>query len=145
MSREEIGSYLGLKLETVSRTFSKFQANGLLFVRHRQIQVTDPVGLQELIDGYAAPRAAVSAGGGCLECDVACWRWRRFGQVAQDSLLPSGAEHGGAAARAAQAGALEHHAHGHGRDGNADRRQREQKHRQQRVERHRDGRFSRAA
>ena len=54
MSREEIGSYLGLKLkETVSRTFSKFQANGLLFVRHRQIQVTDPVGLKELVDGSA--------------------------------------------------------------------------------------------
>lgn len=51
MSREEIGSYLGLKLETVSRTFSKFQADGLLFVRHRQIQVTDPVGLQQLLDG----------------------------------------------------------------------------------------------
>jgi len=51
MSREEIGSFLGLKLETVSRTFSKFQANGLLFVRQRQIQVTDPVGLQELLDG----------------------------------------------------------------------------------------------
>jgi CRP/FNR family transcriptional regulator, anaerobic regulatory protein len=51
MSREEIGSFLGLKLETVSRTFSKFQANGLLFVRHRQIRVTDPVGLQQLIDG----------------------------------------------------------------------------------------------
>ena len=51
MSREEIGSYLGLKLETVSRTFSKFQADGLLFVRHRQIQVTDPVGLQKLLDG----------------------------------------------------------------------------------------------
>jgi CRP/FNR family transcriptional regulator len=53
MSREEIGSYLGLKLETVSRTFSKFQANGLLFVRHRQIRITDPVGLQSLIDGEA--------------------------------------------------------------------------------------------
>jgi CRP/FNR family transcriptional regulator, anaerobic regulatory protein len=51
MSREEIGSFLGLKLETVSRTFSRFQANGLLFVRHRQIQVVDPVGLQALIDG----------------------------------------------------------------------------------------------
>ncbi len=51
MSREEIGSYLGLKLETVSRTFSKFQANGLLHVRHRQIQVTDPQGLQHLLDG----------------------------------------------------------------------------------------------
>jgi len=51
MSREEIGSFLGLKLETVSRTFSKFQANGLLFVRQRQIQITDPVGLQQLLDG----------------------------------------------------------------------------------------------
>jgi len=54
MTREEIGSFLGLKLETVSRTFSKFQANGLLFVRQRQIQVTDPVGLQELLDGASA-------------------------------------------------------------------------------------------
>ncbi len=51
MSREEIGSYLGLKLETVSRTFSKFQANGLLFVQQRQIQITDPVGLHHLLDG----------------------------------------------------------------------------------------------
>jgi CRP/FNR family transcriptional regulator len=51
MSRDEIGSYLGLKLETVSRTFSKFQANGLLFVRQRQIQITDPIGLQHLLDG----------------------------------------------------------------------------------------------
>jgi CRP/FNR family transcriptional regulator, anaerobic regulatory protein len=53
MSREEIGSFLGLKLETVSRTLSKFQASGLLFVRQRQIQVTDPVGLQVLLDGVA--------------------------------------------------------------------------------------------
>jgi CRP/FNR family transcriptional regulator len=51
MSREEIGSFLGLKLETVSRTFSKFQASGLLFVRQRQIQITDPAGLQQLLDG----------------------------------------------------------------------------------------------
>ena len=51
MTREEIGSYLGLKLETVSRTFSKFQANGLLFVRNRQVQITDPVGLRQLLDG----------------------------------------------------------------------------------------------
>ncbi|HYN60966.1 MAG TPA: helix-turn-helix domain-containing protein [Rubrivivax sp.] len=51
MSREEIGSFLGLKIETVSRTFSKFQANGLLFVRHRQIQIVDPVRLQAVVDG----------------------------------------------------------------------------------------------
>ena len=50
MSREEIGSYLGLTVETVSRTFSKLQASGLLFVRKRQIQITDPVGLQQLVD-----------------------------------------------------------------------------------------------
>ena len=54
MSREEIGSYLGLKLETVSRTFSKFQAAGLLFVRLRQIQITDPIGLQQVVDGVMA-------------------------------------------------------------------------------------------
>ncbi len=50
MSREEIGSYLGLKVETVSRTFSKLQAAGLLFVRKRQIQIADPEGLQQLAD-----------------------------------------------------------------------------------------------
>jgi CRP/FNR family transcriptional regulator, anaerobic regulatory protein len=54
MTREEIGSYLGLKLETISRTLSKFQASGLLFVRNRQVQITDPVGLQHLLDGEAA-------------------------------------------------------------------------------------------
>lgn len=34
MTREEIGSYLGLKLETVSRTFSTFQEDGLINVRN---------------------------------------------------------------------------------------------------------------
>jgi len=51
MSREEIGSFLGLKLETVSRTLSRFQAHGLLFVRQRQITITDPNGLRQLLDG----------------------------------------------------------------------------------------------
>lgn len=50
MSREEIGSFLGLKLETVSRTLSKFQSSGLLAVRQRQIEITDAVGLQHLLD-----------------------------------------------------------------------------------------------
>jgi CRP/FNR family transcriptional regulator len=51
MTREEIGSFLGLSLETVSRTFSKMQADGLLFVRSRQIRITDPLGLRQIIDG----------------------------------------------------------------------------------------------
>jgi CRP/FNR family transcriptional regulator len=54
MTREEIGSYLGLSIETISRTFSKFQSDGLLFVRNRQIRITDPVGLQHLLDGATA-------------------------------------------------------------------------------------------
>jgi hypothetical protein len=39
---------------TVSRTLSKDQANGLLFVRQRQIEITDPVGLQQVLDGTGA-------------------------------------------------------------------------------------------
>ena len=49
MSREEIGSYLGLKLETVSRTFSRMQADGILEVRQREIKVLDARVLQSLI------------------------------------------------------------------------------------------------
>ena len=52
-SREEIGSFLGLKLASGSRTFSKFQADGLLTVRHRHIQVIDTAGLEQLLDGDA--------------------------------------------------------------------------------------------
>jgi CRP/FNR family transcriptional regulator len=46
MTREEIGSYLGLKLETVSRAFSKFQDDGLLEVRQRNVRVLDEVALR---------------------------------------------------------------------------------------------------
>ena len=51
MTREEIGSYLGLKLETVSRTFSKFQDEGILEVRQRQITNREPGALQALVNG----------------------------------------------------------------------------------------------
>jgi len=54
MTREEIGSYLGLKLETVSRTFSKFQDDGILEVKQRQIRVLDQNALQGLVNGGAA-------------------------------------------------------------------------------------------
>ena len=41
MSRDEISSYLGLRLETVSRAFSKLQSDGLIDVHHRQIRIRD--------------------------------------------------------------------------------------------------------
>jgi len=50
MTREEIGSYLGLKLETVSRAFSRFQDDGLLEVKQRDIRVLDEPGLRGLLN-----------------------------------------------------------------------------------------------
>jgi CRP/FNR family transcriptional regulator len=49
MTREEIGSYLGLKLETVSRTFSKFQDEKILEVKQRDIRILDQPALQRLV------------------------------------------------------------------------------------------------
>lgn len=46
MTREEIGSYLGLKLETVSRTFSKFQKEGLISVQNKSIEIKDITALK---------------------------------------------------------------------------------------------------
>ena len=50
MTREEIGSYLGLKLETVSRAFSRFQDDGILQVKQRHIEVLNPDALQKLVE-----------------------------------------------------------------------------------------------
>jgi CRP/FNR family transcriptional regulator len=50
MTREEIGSYLGLKLETVSRTFSKFQDEGILEVKQRDIRILDQAALQHVVN-----------------------------------------------------------------------------------------------
>ncbi|MEI7968459.1 MAG: fumarate/nitrate reduction transcriptional regulator Fnr [Betaproteobacteria bacterium] len=49
MTREEIGSYLGLKLETVSRIFSRFQDEGLVGVQQKHIRITDPARLKQLV------------------------------------------------------------------------------------------------
>ncbi len=48
MTREEIGSYLGLKLETVSRAFSKFQADSLIEVDQKHVRILDIAGLQAI-------------------------------------------------------------------------------------------------
>jgi CRP/FNR family transcriptional regulator len=41
MTREEIGSYLGLKLETISRVFSRLQSEGLIAVNLKHIRIMD--------------------------------------------------------------------------------------------------------
>jgi CRP/FNR family transcriptional regulator, anaerobic regulatory protein len=49
MTREEIGSYLGLKLETVSRMFSKFHDDGLVSAQQKHIHIMDVAKLRRVI------------------------------------------------------------------------------------------------
>lgn len=50
MTREEIGSYLGLKLETVSRTFSKFVEDGIVEVKQRHIRIVNADMLKDIVN-----------------------------------------------------------------------------------------------
>lgn len=50
MTREEIGSYLGMKLETVSRTFSKFSEEGIIEVKQRWVKILKPDALKQTFD-----------------------------------------------------------------------------------------------
>jgi CRP/FNR family transcriptional regulator len=49
MTREEIGSYLGLKLETVSRAFSHFQSEDIVAVQNKNIEIKDIERLRTLV------------------------------------------------------------------------------------------------
>lgn len=49
MTREEIGNYLGVTLETVSRLMSRFQRGGLITVQQRDIELNDVDGLMEIV------------------------------------------------------------------------------------------------
>jgi len=49
MSRYEIGNYLGLAVETVSRLFTRFQDDGLLKVDRKHIELRDPRALEAVL------------------------------------------------------------------------------------------------
>jgi len=51
MSREEIGNYLGLTIESISRLLSRFKKDGLLRVSNREIELLDPVRLKAIAAG----------------------------------------------------------------------------------------------
>ena len=53
MTREEIGSYLGHKLETVSRTFSKFVDDGIVDVKQRHVRILDTEALKRIVNQQA--------------------------------------------------------------------------------------------
>jgi CRP/FNR family transcriptional regulator len=50
MTREEIGSYLGLKLETISRTFSKLSDDGIIEVKQRYVKILAPEALKKIFN-----------------------------------------------------------------------------------------------
>ena len=51
MSRNEIGNYLGLAVETVSRVFTRFQQNGLLAAEGKEVEITNAIELCALAGG----------------------------------------------------------------------------------------------
>ncbi|MBU1331082.1 MAG: fumarate/nitrate reduction transcriptional regulator Fnr [Gammaproteobacteria bacterium] len=51
MSRNEIGNYLGLAVETVSRVFTRFQQNKLLEADGKEVHILDPIELCALAGG----------------------------------------------------------------------------------------------
>lgn len=51
MSRDEIARYLGLALETVSRSFSRLHEEGVIDVRGRRVRVLEPAALRNAAQG----------------------------------------------------------------------------------------------
>jgi CRP/FNR family transcriptional regulator len=60
MTREEIGSFLGLKLETVSRAFSKLQQDGLIDVQNKAVQLRDLAALKGFIGKSERPATRIA-------------------------------------------------------------------------------------
>lgn len=58
MSREDIASYLGLALETVSRLLTRLADDGVIAVERRRLRILDPAAL-----AAAAGRNVAPAGG----------------------------------------------------------------------------------
>jgi CRP/FNR family transcriptional regulator len=57
MNREDIANYLGMALETISRTLSKLQDEGLIEVRGRQIEILNSAGMYALAHASASVTA----------------------------------------------------------------------------------------
>jgi CRP/FNR family transcriptional regulator len=51
MRREEIGSYLGLRLETICRGIAHLRDQGLVEITGRDVKILDLEGLKQLIAG----------------------------------------------------------------------------------------------
>lgn len=63
MTRQDVGNYLGLTIESISRLISKFRKQGLLAVEQRDVEVIDLAALKRLAAGVETcnPAAAAAA------------------------------------------------------------------------------------
>ncbi len=61
MSRNDIGNYLGLAVETVSRLFTRFQKERLLTVQRKHIRILEPRRLADLAGGLSEKSSRMQA------------------------------------------------------------------------------------
>lgn len=52
MTRADIGSFLGLKLETISRALSKFTELGLIEIHQKHVHIVNPRGLRSILQEH---------------------------------------------------------------------------------------------
>ena len=76
MTREEIASLLGLKLETVSRVFSRLHGEGLIQVQGRSIKLLDLPALQAMVGQPVLPSQEGASGKGTtVSVRIPCAPW----------------------------------------------------------------------
>ena len=61
MSREDIGNYLGLTIESISRLLSRFKKQGWLKVDKRELQLVEPALLKSLAAGFSTDEHRTSS------------------------------------------------------------------------------------
>jgi CRP/FNR family transcriptional regulator len=60
MTRNEIGSYLGLKLETISRALSHFQTEGIIAVQNKSVEILDAGRLRAMVSQCSVATAPMA-------------------------------------------------------------------------------------
>lgn len=60
MSRQDIGNYLGLAIETVSRLFAHFQENGMVKVNRRRVVITDLDRIKSMVEPCVQHNMAIN-------------------------------------------------------------------------------------
>jgi CRP/FNR family transcriptional regulator len=61
MSREDIGAYLGLTVESISRLIARFRTKGWIRLEHRDLQILDRAALEACVEGESAAAEAAMA------------------------------------------------------------------------------------